>query len=93
MRSQDGAKWLNISTSQPFVVEGGLYALTWNASALTSVSITILSPDGSTQVAVMSPQSTTSGSQLVYLSPGAYTLTLSGATAFYGAISRVPIGD
>jgi hypothetical protein len=69
---------------------GGRYALAWSASALTSVTISKLMPDGVTYVAVVTAATTTSGSMLVDLPPGIYQITLVGVTAFQYSLAKVP---
>jgi hypothetical protein len=101
MRGQESVKFSNISaTSAPvgsltptnttFPLEGGYYQVDTVATTYGSCQLQGMGPDGATFLN-HGAAITTNGFVQLYLAPGQYQLTVSGATALYASITRIPI--
>lgn len=77
--------------------QGGIAAFSAVASAWSTATatLTVLGPDGATQLTVGSSTTVTANAFVtpLYLPPGTYTVTVSGGTptALYVALDRVPL--
>lgn len=87
--------WSNISaTPAQFQLGGGRYVFTAVAGSWGTATLEVLGPDGTTLLAVTGGALSANG--YVPFEVGTeqlLTLTLSGVTAFYGAISQVPLSQ
>lgn len=82
----------NASAPITFQVEGGQYQLDIVGTTIGSAQINGVGPDGSTLIP-HGTQSTTGApvpTQTLLLAPGTYELVVSGATALYASLTRIP---
>jgi|ERR1700688_2534238 len=99
MRGTESIKWANIAaTAAPtgtgngqtsFPVAGGTYQLSTIAATYGTVNLQAMGADSSTLISLGSAI-TADGIATYTLAPGLYQLTVSGATALYAALTRVP---
>lgn len=75
-----------------FYVQGGTYSFDTVATTYGTVQLNKVGPDNATLIPVQAA-TTTNSTTFVTLSPGAYVLTVTGATGLYAALTRCPTGD
>jgi hypothetical protein len=89
--STDAVSFSNISaTTAAFSLRGGRYAVMANATGSGTMGLQMLSPDGSTFVAVHTAFAAVTGFATVDLPPGTYKFVLATFTAVYASICRIP---
>ena len=90
VNSREIQTWKNISaTPATFILRGGLYALTLNATwGGGSATLQRLSPDGTNYITCMTAV-TTNGYATAQLPSGTYQLTIATATALYGDLVSI----
>jgi hypothetical protein len=94
MRAQEAVRpFVNAAaaTSAAFELKGGTYSIDFNGTGAGTVDVKRLGPDGSTFIACGVTQITAvTGSQTLDLPPGQYEVIITGFTANFVTICRVP---
>jgi hypothetical protein len=77
----------------PFILSGGNYGITAVMGSTSTIDLSILGPDGTTQVDVVAQLKgsvATTSYQTVYLPPGSYTVVIGTAAASL-AVQRIRV--
>lgn len=77
-------------TLGPFTLRGGSYWIETNSTGAGTVDLKRLGPDGSTYTARITQIVATVGQQTISLPPGTYEWVVTGFTANYLEITRIP---
>jgi hypothetical protein len=72
-------------------VLGGLYSFETVSTGTGTIQLEKIGADGSTLVPVGASVTTTGSYQTLYLPPGSYSVTITGFTANYASLVRVPV--
>jgi hypothetical protein len=93
MRAVDGQFLSNVAAgTYSFNLTGGIYHWNTKSTGAGTIDLKIYAYDGSTLTAVATQITATAGQQGgMYLPPGQYAIVISGFTANYVALSRVPL--
>ncbi len=89
--STEVVKFSNIgATTAAFTLRGGKYAVAANATGAGTMGLQILGADGSTFIPVFTAFAVVTGYAVIDLPPGSYNFLVSGFTAVFATICRVP---
>jgi hypothetical protein len=94
MRAQEQVTLFNNAgngTSSTVTLNGGLYAVAYKGTGAGTVDLYAVGPDGATGLKVITQIVATTGYATAYLGPGSYYAVISGFTANYLTLNRVPI--
>ncbi len=77
-------------TTATFQLRGGSYWIETKSTGAGTIDLQKLGPDGSTFTARITQITATAGQQTISLPPGTYRAVISGFTANYLEITRIP---
>lgn len=78
------------ATGTPFALRGGSYWIETKSTGAGTIDLQKLGPDGTTYTARITQITATAGQQTISLPPGTYRTVISGFTANYVEIVRIP---
>ncbi len=92
MQQTDAVSFSNIGTGNTafFTLKGGKYAVVQKSTGAGTIDLTILSVDGVTTVKTITSMATVAGFANADLPPGQYRFEVSGFTANFLTVCRVP---
>lgn len=88
----DSAQFSNIGavTTAAFQLKGGKYGFMTKSTGAGTIDLQMLGPDGSTWLAVATQITATAGYNTTDVPPGQFRVVISGFTANYVTVTRVP---
>jgi hypothetical protein len=80
------------STTATFTLRGGSYWIETKSTGAGTIDLQKLGPDGTTYTGRITQIVAVAGQQTISLPPGSYRVVITGFTANYVEITRIPTG-